>query len=117
MPPLDLEKYVDQRFEDMRIYFDRVLAEQEKNVKASAHSLELRLENMNLFRAQLERERAQYLTRAEFDIHIADLERAATGRENRLRELENDRNRIWAFGSAVVFISGVITWIITRLFK
>lgn len=76
---LSIKDYIDTKIASVNEKIETITNLQKDAVNLAAHSLELRLENMNEFRTQINKERVDYIKREIFEARIRPLERMFWG--------------------------------------
>jgi RNA binding exosome subunit len=117
-----LKEYTDSKIEALEKSVHQITGSLEKMSTQKATDLERRLEGMNEFRAQLEKQAASFLTRSEYETkHDLIVNRISgnldsiNGLRNELREKLGERK--WLTAIISVFISAVVFLISHFLLK
>jgi chromosome segregation ATPase len=107
------EKYVNMKFQELEKHDALQKKEHEKQIANARDDIERRLESMNEFRAQLEKQAANFLTRSEYETkHDMIVNRISAnmdtinGLRNELREKLGERK--WLTAIISVFISAIV---------
>ena len=89
-----LREHMDQRFTDL-----------ERRIDLTSQGLERRLEGMNELRAQIDKERGQYLSRTEFEAKYEAL-------ADRVRSVEQSVAKATAVAAFVGAVAGILSHVI-----
>jgi chlorite dismutase len=107
------EKYVNMRFLELEKHDSLQKREHEKQIANAREDMERRLDSMNEFRAQLEKQAGSFLTRVEYETkhdlivnRISASMDSINGIRNELREKLGERK--WLTAIISVFISAIV---------
>jgi hypothetical protein len=106
MDGISIREYVERIFDEHEKAYNAQRLDAEKHLNATAEALNSRLEGMNEFRHQIERERVSYAT-------IDGMKNI----EKRLEKLESLHSWQLGFGAAVLLLAGIIAGIIGTFLK
>lgn len=114
------------RWEDvvsLREYIESKLHDRDEAIRLAAKILDVRLDQMNEFRAQINAERGEYMTRrehqiieAKFDTQIQNLQHQVTEIQGRTKGSEVTMSKIYAAIGAFGAVVAIIMVLVERVF-
>ena len=93
----------------LREYLEARIAAVEAGIVAAKESADMRLEGMNQFRQQIERERSFYVPRGEYQIARDGLEKAVHEQQLKWSNLEGKASQSSVFGA---YVAAGIGWVL-----
>lgn len=93
----------------LKEFVDRIFEERERALKLVAQNLEHRLETLNALRADVIKDREQFLTKSVYQEMYNSL-------DHRLSKIESWQSRIVGAGILLVALSGLLVAVVSHLF-
>jgi hypothetical protein len=112
---VSLEKYLETRLEDQRVFFDSRIDAIEKATCEATLSLNKRLEGMNEFRAALKDQNSTFLPRNEYEVQHEKLENDIKVLRESKAMLEGKASQQSVNFSTLIAIAGVLIGIIALI--
>lgn len=110
MPSETQEEEMSEEHVTLREFIERIMDEREKSVHNLASSMEHRLSALNELRADVVKDREQYITKAVYD-------EKHTALYDRLIKVENFQSRMLGVGTMLVILSAVLGSLVAHLLK
>ena len=101
-PQITLEKFIDTRFDDLKVYIDMRFESADKHREAAFEANNIRLESMNQFRHDLEKQAATFVTRPEMEAKQSTLNVRTAALES-ARDSQAGRTKQGSISTALVF--------------